>query len=134
MDRGVPREDRALFAHYRALKDPRREDRIENLYELVAGVQTFSEERGSATGEGDLTAFLEEVSLLTDLDTAAVGGGVVTLMTLHNAKGLEFPVVFLAGCEENLFPLTRASSRRASTRRSGGSSTWGSPAPRTGST
>ena len=101
-------ERAGLFAHYRALKDPRREDRIENLYELVAGVQTFSEERGSAPGEGDLAAFLEEVSLLTDLDTAAVGGGVVTLMTLHNAKGLEFPVVFLAGCEENLFPLARA--------------------------
>ena len=100
-------EKAGLFAHYRALKDPRREDRIENLYELVAGVQTFSEERGSPQ-EGDLAAFLEEVSLLTDLDTAAVGGGVVTLMTLHNAKGLEFPVVFLAGCEENLFPLSRA--------------------------
>ena len=101
-------EKAGLFAHYRALKDPRREDRIENLYELVAGVQTFSDERGSQPAEGDLAAFLEEVSLLTDLDTAAVGGGVVTLMTLHNAKGLEFPVVFLAGCEENLFPLSRA--------------------------
>ena len=101
-------EKAGLFAHYRALKDPRREDRIENLYELVAGVQTFSDERGSQPGDGDLAAFLEEVSLLTDLDTAAVGGGVVTLMTLHNAKGLEFPVVFLAGCEENLFPLSRA--------------------------
>jgi DNA helicase-2/ATP-dependent DNA helicase PcrA len=101
-------EKAGLIAHYRALKDPRREDRLENLYELVAGVQTFSEERRSPLGEGDLAAFLEEVSLLTDLDTAALGGGVVTLMTLHNAKGLEFPVVFLAGCEENLFPLSRA--------------------------
>ena len=71
-------------------------------------MQTFSDERPTAPGEGDLAAFLEEVSLLTDLDTAALGGGVVTLMTLHNAKGLEFPVVFLAGCEENLFPLARA--------------------------
>ncbi|HET7692201.1 MAG TPA: UvrD-helicase domain-containing protein [Gemmatimonadota bacterium] len=101
-------EKAGLFAHYRALKDPRREDRIENLYELVAGVQAFSDEHPTAPGEGDLAAFLEEVSLLTDLDTAALGGGVVTLMTLHNAKGLEFPVVFLAGCEENLFPLARA--------------------------
>ncbi|HYO46967.1 MAG TPA: UvrD-helicase domain-containing protein [Gemmatimonadota bacterium] len=101
-------EKAGLIAHYRALKDPRREDRLENLYELVAGVQTFSDERRTPLGEGDLAAFLEEVSLLTDLDTAALGGGVVTLMTLHNAKGLEFPVVFLAGCEENLFPLSRA--------------------------
>jgi DNA helicase-2/ATP-dependent DNA helicase PcrA len=101
-------EKAGLIAHYRALKDPRREDRLENLYELVAGVQTFSEERRTPLGEGDLAEFLEEVSLLTDLDTAALGGGVVTLMTLHNAKGLEFPIVFLAGCEENLFPLSRA--------------------------
>ncbi|MGH7566292.1 MAG: ATP-dependent helicase [Gemmatimonadota bacterium] len=100
-------EKAGLVAHYRTLKDPRREDRLENLYELVAGVQTYSQER-QTPGEGDLASFLEEVSLLTDLDTAALGGGVVTLMTLHNAKGLEFPVVFLAGCEENLFPLSRA--------------------------
>ena len=99
-------EKAGLFAHYRALKDPRREDRLENLHELVAGVQTFSLERG--TGEGDLAAFLEEVSLLTDIDQADLRGGVVTLMTLHNAKGLEFPVVFLAGCEDGLFPLARA--------------------------
>ncbi|HKY61573.1 MAG TPA: 3'-5' exonuclease, partial [Gemmatimonadota bacterium] len=99
-------EKAGLFAHYRALKDPRREDRLENLHELVAGVQTFSLERG--TGEGDLAAFLEEVSLLTDIDQADLRGGVLTLMTLHNAKGLEFPVVFLAGCEDGLFPLARA--------------------------
>ncbi len=99
-------EKAGLFRHYRTLKDPRREDRLENLHELVAGVQTFSIERG--TGEGDLATFLEEVSLLTDLDQADLQGGVVTLMTLHNAKGREFPVVFLAGCEHGLFPLARA--------------------------
>jgi DNA helicase-2/ATP-dependent DNA helicase PcrA len=99
-------ERAGLFAHHRASNDPRREERLENLHELVAGVQTFSgehEEQG-----GDLGAFLEEVSLLTDIDQANLGGGVVTLMTLHNAKGLEFPVVFLTGCEEGLFPLARA--------------------------
>ncbi|HUP20374.1 MAG TPA: UvrD-helicase domain-containing protein [Gemmatimonadota bacterium] len=101
-------EKAGLFAHYRELNDPRREDRLENLHELVGGVQSFSEERATPDGEGDLAAFLEEVSLLTDLDEAELGQGVVTLMTLHNAKGLEFPVVFVAGCEENLFPLARA--------------------------
>jgi len=99
-------ERAGLFAHYRASSDPRREERLENLHELVAGVQTFSGERGEE--EGDLGAFLEEVSLLTDIDQANLNGGVVTLMTLHNAKGLEFPIVFLTGCEEGLFPLSRA--------------------------
>jgi DNA helicase-2/ATP-dependent DNA helicase PcrA len=84
-------ERAGLFAHYRASSDPRREERLENLHELV-----------------DLGGFLEEVSLLTDIDQANLNGGVVTLMTLHNAKGLEFPIVFLTGCEEGLFPLARA--------------------------
>ncbi|MDX1623994.1 MAG: UvrD-helicase domain-containing protein [Gemmatimonadota bacterium] len=101
-------ERAGLFRHYRELNDPRREDRLENLHELVAGVQAFSEERATSEDAGDLAAFLEEVSLLTDLDEAELDSGVVTLMTLHNAKGLEFPVVFIAGCEENLFPLARA--------------------------
>ncbi len=101
-------ERAGIFGHYRELNDPRREDRLENLHELIGGVQSFSEERATPEGEGDLAAFLEEVSLLTDLDVAEMGQGVVTLMTLHNAKGLEFPVVFVAGCEENLFPLSRA--------------------------
>ncbi len=99
-------ERAGLFAHYRALNDPRREDRLENLHELVAGVQAFSDERATP-GEGDLADFLEEVSLLTDIDQADTTGGAVTLMTLHNAKGLEFPAVFLAGCDEGLFPLAR---------------------------
>jgi DNA helicase-2/ATP-dependent DNA helicase PcrA len=100
-------ERAGLFAHYRALNDPRREERLENLHELVAGVQAFSAERATPLGEGDLEGFLEEVSLLTDIDQVSAVGGAVTLMTLHNAKGLEFPVVFLSGCEEALFPLAR---------------------------
>ena len=101
-------EKAGLFRHWRESSDPRREDRLENLHELVGGVTAFSEERGTPEDEGDLTAFLEEVSLLSDLDAAELDQGVVTLMTLHNAKGLEFPIVFLSGCEENLFPLSRA--------------------------
>jgi len=101
-------EKAGLFRHYRESSDPKREERMENLHELVAGVQSFSEERDTGEGEGDLAAFLEEVSLLTDLDQASLDRGVVTLMTLHNAKGLEYPVVFLAGVEDGLFPLGRA--------------------------
>ena len=61
-----------------------------------------------ASGPNDLAAFLEEVSLLTDLDRADLSTDQVTLMTLHSAKGLEFPVVFMAGMEENVFPLARS--------------------------
>jgi DNA helicase-2/ATP-dependent DNA helicase PcrA len=101
-------ERAGLFAHYRDPNDPRREERLENLHELVAGVQAFSDERATPPGQSDLEPFLAEVSLLTDIDQVDLRGGAVTLMTLHNAKGLEFPIVFLAGCEEGLFPLARS--------------------------
>jgi DNA helicase-2/ATP-dependent DNA helicase PcrA len=55
-----------------------------------------------------LAGFLEEVSLVSDLDRADFGSNVVTLMTLHGAKGLEFPVVFMTGLEEGIFPHSRA--------------------------
>jgi DNA helicase II / ATP-dependent DNA helicase PcrA len=55
-----------------------------------------------------LEGFLEEVSLLSDLDSADMGGDAMTLMTLHSAKGLEFPVVFMVGLEETIFPHSRA--------------------------
>ena len=99
-------EKAGLFAYYRGLNDPRREERLENLHELVAGVQAFSDDRATPA-EGDLDAFLEEVSLITDIDQVSTTGGAVTLMTLHNAKGLEYAIVFLSGCDEGLFPLAR---------------------------
>jgi DNA helicase-2/ATP-dependent DNA helicase PcrA len=55
-----------------------------------------------------LDGFLEEVALVSDLDTTDFGGDAVTLMTLHAAKGLEFPVVFMTGLEESIFPHSRA--------------------------
>jgi DNA helicase-2/ATP-dependent DNA helicase PcrA len=71
---------------------------------LVSVAREFEE---SAT-EVDLNAFLEQVSLVADADTVPdASGGVVTLMTLHTAKGLEFPVVFLTGLEEGVFPHVR---------------------------
>jgi DNA helicase-2/ATP-dependent DNA helicase PcrA len=79
--------------------------RRENLEELLAGMEEFSSEWGD---EADLVLFLEEISLLTDVDTWERSGESVTLMTLHAAKGLEFPVVFITGLEEGLFPLERA--------------------------
>ena len=74
------------------------EGRIENLAELV----------GVAQGFDDVDAFLEQVSLVADTDALLEDDSQVTLMTLHSAKGLEYPVVFLIGCEEGIFPHNRA--------------------------
>jgi len=80
--------------------------RVENLQELVEVTREFD---ALAEGEqGGLGAFLEQVSLVADADTRRDDAGVVTLMTLHNAKGLEYPVVFVIGCEEGIFPHSRA--------------------------
>lgn len=79
--------------------------RQENVQELLNGVQEFISRRleeGQSTGLSD---FLQEVSLLSDLDEdESDEQHKVTLMTIHSAKGLEFPVVFIVGMEENLFP------------------------------
>ena len=79
--------------------------RVENLQELV-GVAREYEERGQE--EASLDAFLQEISLFSDQDSLDVERADVTLMTLHNAKGLEFPVVFVIGMEEGLFPHQRS--------------------------
>ncbi len=78
--------------------------RAENVRELVAAAEEFV----MRSPDPSLIAFLEEVSLLTSVDTWDQTANVVTLMTLHSAKGLEFPVVFIVGLEEGLFPLSRS--------------------------
>jgi DNA helicase-2/ATP-dependent DNA helicase PcrA len=80
------------------------EGRLENLEEF-AGV---AEEFDRMNPEGSLSDFLQEISLYADVDSLEEGQPVVTLMTLHNAKGLEFPVVFMTGMEEGLFPHSRS--------------------------
>ena len=79
---------------------PQAESRQENVKELI-GVAGSYQDLG-------LDGFLEEIALISDLDTANFDGNAVTLMTLHAAKGLEFPVVFMAGMEETIFPHSRA--------------------------
>ena len=78
--------------------------RRENIQELISALREFNDTHPAAA----LEDFLEEVSLVSDVDMTEFGRNVVTLMTLHAAKGLEFPVVFIAGLEEGLFPVSNA--------------------------
>jgi DNA helicase-2/ATP-dependent DNA helicase PcrA len=80
--------------------------RIENLEQLVEVGREFD---ATAEAENDtLEVFLQEVALVADADARSDDQGLVTLMTLHNAKGLEYPTIFIAGCEEGVFPHSRA--------------------------
>ncbi|MCU1573829.1 MAG: ATP-dependent helicase PcrA [Micrococcaceae bacterium] len=113
-------EQTGYLAALRASNDPQDESRVENLAELVAVVREYERD----TPEGTLGEFLEQVSLVadadqipdapgTDIDAAVAEAkrlGVVTLMTLHTAKGLEFPVVFLTGMEHGIFPHSRSAA------------------------
>jgi DNA helicase-2/ATP-dependent DNA helicase PcrA len=92
-------------------EDPQDKTRIENVGELVAVAREFAEKAEAENQPAALSDFLERVSLVADADSipgAAQDDGVVTLMTLHTAKGLEFPVVFLTGLEEGIFPHERS--------------------------
>ncbi|GAB3527964.1 DNA helicase PcrA [Arthrobacter monumenti] len=116
-------EQTGYLAGLRQSSDPQDESRVENLAELVAVVREYERDNP----DGSLGAFLEQVSLVADADQipdqpdegaseediaaqakAAREQGVVTLMTLHTAKGLEFPVVFLTGLEHGIFPHQRS--------------------------
>lgn len=88
------------YMEYLDDKTPQAESRQENVRELV-GVAAGYQDMG-------LEGLLEEIALFSDLDNAEFGDNVVTLMTLHSAKGLEFPVVFMLGLEETIFPHSRA--------------------------
>ncbi|MFC9754261.1 DNA helicase PcrA [Streptomyces sp. NPDC056921] len=121
-------ERTGYLAELQASTDPQDETRIENLQELAAVALEFEQERGAAgeegadtapgagavtaPGTGTLAEFLEKVALVADSDQIPDededGSGVITLMTLHTAKGLEFPVVFLTGMEDGVFPHMRA--------------------------
>ncbi len=96
----------------------------------VGGVHRGASEAGRAA-PADLEAFLDSIALVADTDELDAEAGGVTLMTLHSAKGLEFPVVFLTGLEEGVFPHSRSHGGAArSSRRSGGSATSASRARR----
>ncbi len=92
--------------------------RIENLEELVNVAAEYAESANADSGgesagadspaPGSLADFLQQVALISDADDRSDDEGLVTLMTLHNAKGLEYPIVFMIGCEEGVFPHSRA--------------------------
>ena len=106
-------EQSGLLAELASSTDPQDEVRVENLQELVAVSMEYEERPFESLGEDEeisLAGFLEQVSLVADADEIPEGedhGGVVTLMTLHTAKGLEFPTVFLTGLEDGIFPHSR---------------------------
>ena len=106
-------EQSGLMTELENSKDPQDEVRVENLQELVSASMEYEERPFDELGEDEeisLSGFLEKVSLVADADEIPDGedhGGVVTLMTLHTAKGLEFPTVFLTGMEDGIFPHAR---------------------------
>ena len=106
-------EQSGLLTELEASTDPQDEVRVENLKELVSASMEYEERPFEELVEDEeisLSGFLEKVSLVADADEIPDGedhGGVVTLMTLHTAKGLEFPTVFLTGMEDGIFPHAR---------------------------
>jgi DNA helicase-2/ATP-dependent DNA helicase PcrA len=105
-------EDLDLVRHLHE-EGPEGEDRARNVAELIAGAVDFDTSHAAGADEDsdaftELDLFLQQVALVADVDRLDPDADAVTLMTLHNAKGLEFPVVFIAGMEEGLFPLARA--------------------------
>ena len=94
--------ERLAYEDYLKQDDPERaEERLENVQELSSMLRRYEEEAGE---EASLSGFLEEVSLFTDIDNYDQGADCAVMMTVHSAKGLEFPVVFLPGWEEGVFP------------------------------
>ena len=89
-------------------KTPEAESRVENVGELISVAKEFEQQQSGEDGNSSLSAFLENVSLVSDIDSLEDAANSVTMMTLHAAKGLEFPVVFLTGLEEGIFPHFRA--------------------------
>jgi DNA helicase II / ATP-dependent DNA helicase PcrA len=109
-------EQTGLLSELAHSTDPQDEGRVENLQELVSVATEYEESEVDEEEEISLVGFLEGVSLVADSDQIPEGedhGGVVTMMTLHTAKGLEFPTVFLTGMEEGIFPHSRTLGDRA---------------------
>ncbi len=97
-------EETGLQEQYAREDTDEARSRIENMQEFMGAIHEYAEMSDDATLEG----YLENVALVTDLDRSEEERNFVTMMTLHSAKGLEFPVVFMVGLEENIFPSSRS--------------------------
>jgi len=97
-------EETGIKKYYQDSTSPEESERYENVLEFIKSVDDFMKRNP----DGGLSQFIEEVSLLTDLDQWNDQNNRVTMMTVHSSKGLEFPVVFLTGLEDGLFPLHRS--------------------------
>jgi|TARA_B110000914_G_C15513656_1_gene472182 DNA helicase-2/ATP-dependent DNA helicase PcrA len=97
-------EEIGILSHFKDSKEPEAKDRFDNVAELLTSIEEFS----ARNPDAELSEFLEGVSLQTDIDNWNDTDNRVTLMTIHSSKGLEFPVVFIAGMDEGLFPLFRS--------------------------
>ena len=94
-------EEAGIIKMYKGYADPDDGERLENVNELLNSIDEFCQKDPDAT----LSDFLEEVALLSDIDHWNDSDNRVTLMTVHSSKGLEFPVVFVSGLDDGLFPL-----------------------------
>jgi DNA helicase-2/ATP-dependent DNA helicase PcrA len=96
------------YADHLRAEGPEGAERLENVRELVTGAAEVVAEEGGELGLTPLDHFLQRASLITDVDRDDPNADAIWMMTLHNAKGLEFPMVIISGLEEGLFPLARA--------------------------
>src|SRR5690606_5184263 len=96
------------YEKYLREEGPKGEERLENVRELMAGAAETVADDGGEVGLTPLDHFLQRATLVAGIDTLDPDADAITMMTLHNAKGLEFPLVFITGLEDGLFPLARA--------------------------
>ncbi|HEY2377435.1 MAG TPA: UvrD-helicase domain-containing protein [Gemmatimonadaceae bacterium] len=100
--------DAIRYGDYLKAEGPESSDRLDNVKELITGAAELVADELGEVGLRPLDHFLQRATLVADVDSLDGDADAVTLMTLHNAKGLEFPVVFISGLEDGLFPLARA--------------------------
>jgi DNA helicase-2/ATP-dependent DNA helicase PcrA len=100
--------DGVRYDEYLRAEGPEGADRIENVKELITGAAELVSDEEGEVGLTPLDHFLQKAMLVAELDKLGPDADAVTMMTLHNAKGLEFPVVFITGLEDGLFPLAKA--------------------------
>ncbi len=94
--------------HLRAEGEEAARERLENVRELISGAAESVVDEGGEVSMTALDSFLQRAALIADVDSLASDGDAITMMTMHNAKGLEFPIVFVTGLEDGLFPLARS--------------------------